>query len=186
MRSMSKTCTDALAGSWRVLLERPQAFTATFAGVVAALAAVANVAVANVAVAAPAAVETFDKATWPALVRNARQPAIVVFTSVTCTHCPGAIANLARQRAAKGSQVPLLVVSMDADDDASLLRDAHYAPADRLFAFRGNPQALQFAVNPEWRGMTPYVAYVDARGGAKFVLGEPRAAVLEGWLKAGR
>ncbi len=181
MRSMSKTCTDALAGSWRVLLKRPQAFTATFAGVVAALAAVANV-----AVAAPAAVETFDKATWPALVRNARQPAIVVFTSVTCTHCPGAIANLARQRAAKGAQVTLLVVSMDADDDASLLRDAHYAPADRLFAFRGNPQALQFAVNPEWRGMTPYVAYVDARGGAKFVLGEPRAAVLEGWLKAGR
>lgn len=181
MTSMSKTCTDALAGSWLALLTRPQALAAAFAGGVATLAAVSNV-----ALAAPAAVESFDKATWPALVRNARQPAIVVFTSVTCTHCPGAIASLAKQRAAKGSQVPLLVVSMDADDDASLLRDAHYAPADRLFAFRGNPQALQYAVNPEWRGMTPYVAYVDARGGAKFVLGEPRATVLEGWLKAGR
>lgn len=182
MRSMSKTCADVLAGSWRALLRRPQAVAAAIT-VVAALAATAA---ANVAMAAPTAVESFDKATWPALVRNAKQPAIVVFTSVTCTHCPGAIASLAKQRAAKGSPVPLLVVSMDADDEASLLRDAHYAPADRLFAFRGNPQALQFAVNPEWRGMTPYVAYVDGKGGAKFVLGEPRAAVLEGWLKAGR
>ena len=143
-------------------------------------------AVAGAASAAPAAVETFDKTTWPSLVRTAKQPAIVVFTSVTCTHCPGAIASLAKQRAAKGSPVPLLVVSMDADDDAALLRDAHYAPADRLFAFRGNPQALQFAVNPDWRGMTPYVAFVDGKGSAKFVLGEPKAAVLDGWLKAAR
>lgn len=162
MKSMWKICADALAGLF-------------------ALAALADV-----ACAAPATVESFDKATWPALVRSARQPAIVVFTSVTCTHCPGAIAGIAKQRAAKGSQVSLLVVSMDADDDALLLRDAHYAPADRLLAFRGNPQALQFAVNPDWRGMTPYVAFVDGKGGAKFVLGEPKAAVLDGWLKAGR
>ena len=182
MRFMSKTCADA-AGGLRALLKRPQAVAVAFTAAVAALAATAAT---TVAVAAPAAVESFDKATWPALVRSAKQPAIVVFTSVTCTHCPGAIANLAKQRAAKGSQVPLLVVSMDADDDASLLRDAHYAPADRLFAFRGNPQALQFAVNPEWRGMTPYVAYVDGKGSAKFVLGEPRRAVLDDWLKAGR
>ncbi len=182
MTFMSKTCADA-PGGLRALLKRPQAVVAAFTVALAALAATAAT---NVAVSAPAAVEAFDKATWPALVRNAKQPAIVVFTSVTCTHCPGAIASLAKQRAAKGSQVPLLVVSMDADDDASLLRDTHYAPADRLFAFRGNPQALQFAVNLEWRGMTPYVAYVDGKGGAKFVLGEPRKKVLEEWLRVGR
>lgn len=136
--------------------------------------------------AAPATVEAFNKATWPALLRTTKQPAIVVFTSVTCTHCPGAIASLARQRTAQTSRTSLWVVSMDADDDASLLQDAHYAPADRLYAFRGNPQALQFAVNPDWRGMTPYVAFFDGKGGVKFVLGEPKAALLDGWLKAGR
>ena len=167
MRSMWKTCAEVLA-----------------------LCVAAGVAsVANIATAAPAAVETFDKTTWPALLRTSKQPAIVVFTSVTCTHCPGAIASLAKQRAqfsgSGRSPVPLLVVSMDADDDASLLRDAHYAPADRLFAFRGSQQALQYAVNPEWRGMTPYVAFVDGRGGARFVLGEPKAAVLQGWLQSG-
>lgn len=179
MPFMSKTCTDGLAGSLLALLKGLQPLAAPCAGVLAALAALTNM-----VLAAPAAVESFDKATWPALVRNARQPAIVVFTSVNCTHCPGAIASLAKQRAVKGSRVLLLVVSMDADDDATLLRDVHYAPADRLFAFRGNPQALQFAVNPDWRGMTPYVAYVDAKGGAKFVLGEPKSAVLESWLNS--
>ncbi len=179
MTFMSKTCTEQRVSHWQARLT----------GALKAMAAMALLALATVtapASAAPAAVESFDKATWPALLRNAKQPAIVIFTSVTCTHCPGAIANLAKQRAAKGSLVPLLVVSMDADDDAALLRDAHYAPADRLFAFRGNPQALQFAVNPDWRGMTPYVAFVDGKGSAKFVLGEPKAAVLDGWLKAAR
>lgn len=178
MRSISKTCTE------RRSLNRPEKMMrwlkAAAASSLLMLAGVMPV------LAAPATVESFDKATWPAMVRNAKQPAIVVFTSVTCTHCPGAIASLARQRAAKASSVSLLVVSMDADDDAALLRDAHYAPADRLFAFRGHPQALQFAVNPDWRGMTPYVAFVDGKGGARFVLGEPKAAVLDGWLRAGR
>lgn len=179
MRSTSKTCTEPIALPVRSLMNRWRASLAAW--VVAAVASLSTT-----ATAAPAAVESFDKATWPALVRNAKQPAIVVFTSVTCTHCPGAIANLAKQRAANGAQLPLLVVAMDADDDTSLLRDAHYVPADRLFAFRGNSQALQFAVNPDWRGMTPYVAFVDGKGGVKFVLGEPKAAVLDGWLRSAR
>ena len=179
MTFMSKICTDP-----RTLLKHEGMMQSMRAAIVVSLLAMTTLAPAP-ANAAPAAVESFDKATWAALVRHAKQPAIVVFTSVTCTHCPGAIASLARQRAAKGSATVLLVVSMDADDDALLLRDAHYAPADRLFAFRGNPQALQFSVNPEWRGMTPYVAFIDGRGGARFVLGEPKAPVLDGWLKAG-
>lgn len=193
MRSMSKICTDASVTMMRVILRRlpapaPAPALAIARGaqrlLVTALAlSLALLVIAPVAGAAPSSVESFDKSTWLALVRDAKQPAIVVFTSVTCTHCPGAIASMARQRAARRSQVPLLIVSMDADDDASLLRDAHYAPADRLFAFRGNPQALQFAVNPGWRGMTPYVAFVDGKGNAKFVLGEPKPAVLESWLK---
>ncbi len=192
MTSMSKHCIDSVAPARK----RPAAAgrlvvaSAMLAAFSAALSAAGLVAGwvafwAPSAMAAPA-VESFDKATWPALLRTTKQPAIVVFTSVTCTHCPGAIASLARQRAAQASRTPLWVVSMDADDDASLLRDAHYAPADRLYAFRGNPQALQFSVNPDWRGMTPYVAFVDGKGGATFVLGEPKAAVLAGWLKAGR
>ena len=134
------------------------------------------------ATAAPATVENFDKASWGRLLAQEKRPAIVVFSSVTCTHCPGAIARLGAKRAAASSATRLYVVSMDGEDDAALLRDPHYAPADRLFAFRGNPQALQFAVNPDWRGMTPYVAFIDGKGRASFVLGEPKDKALAGWL----
>ncbi len=137
-------------------------------------------------VAAPPAVEPFDKASWPALISGKARPAIVVFTSVSCTHCPGAIARLAARRTAVNPQVKLVVVSMDSEDDAALLRDPHYAPADRLLSFRGHPQALQYSVNPEWRGMTPYVAFVDGKGGVKFVLGEPKENVSAEWLRAVR
>ena len=179
MKFMSNICTEAAGLRMRALRGRMRHVMATGAMLCAAVAAMP-------AMSAPASVEAFDKMTWPALVRTARQPSIVVFTSVTCTHCPGVIAHIARERAAKVSLVSLMVVSMDADDESALLRDAHYAPADRLFVFRGHPQALQFAVNRDWRGMTPYVAFIDGKGSAKFVLGEPGTTVLDGWLRAGR
>ncbi len=136
----------------------------------------------TVGMAAPASVESFDKSSWPVMVRG-DVPTIVMFTSVSCTHCPGAIARIAAKRKAAASRTRLVVVSIDADDDAALLADPHYAPADRLYAFRGSSPALQFSVNPDWRGMTPYVAYLGGNGDVKFVLGEPKDAVLSAWLK---
>ena len=136
------------------------------------------------ALAAPTEVEAFDKATWPALLSDERQPVMVVFSSISCTHCPGAIERLAARRAASRSATRLYVVLMDSDDDAAALRSAHHRVADRLFAFRGRSQALQYAVNPDWRGMTPYIAYADGKGAVRFVLGEPDDRTLRGWLSA--
>ena len=129
-------------------------------------------------------VEPFSQTTWQLLTVKSKQPALVLFTSVTCVHCPGAIARLAIKRRSIGTQIPLYVVSIDAESSAALLDDAHYAPADRLFLFAGRAQALQFSVNPEWRGMTPYVAFIDGRGGVRFALGEPGDAVWSEWIKA--
>ncbi len=133
--------------------------------------------------AAPSLVEPFDQATWRTLVSKQDQPALVIFTAVACIHCPAAIKRLAVKRSAIAPHIPLVVVSMDADSNAVLLQDPHYAPADRLFLFRGRSQALQFSVNPEWRGMTPYVGFIDSRGGVRFSLGEPRDALLSEWLR---
>lgn len=132
--------------------------------------------------AAPSAVETFDKSAWSALLSEQRQPAIIVFSSVSCTHCPGAIERLAAHRATGRSATRLYVVLMDSEDDAVALNSTHHRLADRLFAFRGRAQALQYAVNPDWRGMTPYMAYVDGKGGVRFVLGEPDDRTLRSWL----
>ncbi len=133
--------------------------------------------------AASSFVEPFEQTTWRSLVGKQKQPALVVFTSVTCMHCPAAIKRLASKRSVIAAHVPLYVVSMDAESNAALLEDSHYAPADRLFLFRGRSQVLQFSVNPEWRGMTPYVGFIDSRGGVSFSLGEPKDALLSDWLR---
>jgi hypothetical protein len=135
-------------------------------------------------VSAASLVEPFDQSTWRSLTHKQEQAALVIFTSVTCIHCPAAIKRLAAKRSAIAPHIPLVVVSMDAENNAALLQDAHYAPADRLFLFRGRSQALQFSVNPEWRGMTPYVGFIDRRGAVHFSLGEPRDDLLSEWLRS--
>jgi hypothetical protein len=134
--------------------------------------------------AAPTEVETFDKTTWPALLSHHRQSAMIVFSSVSCTHCPGAIERLAARRAASQSATRLYVVLMDSEDDVAALSSPHHRLADRLFAFRSRAQPIQYAVNPDWRGMTPYIAYIDGKGGVRFVLGEPDERTLALWLKS--
>jgi hypothetical protein len=137
-------------------------------------------------IAAPGSVENFEKNSWQQLLRQTASPTIVVFSSVTCTHCPGAINRIAAGLSAARSRTRLFVVSIDSEDDAALLQDPHLASVSRLFAFNGSAQALQYAVNPGWRGMTPYIAYLDGKRGVRFVLGEPKEAVLREWLAAGR
>lgn len=136
--------------------------------------------------AAPKTVENFDKSSWQQLLKQTTAPSIVVFSSVTCTHCPGAIDRIAAGLAAARADARLIVVSIDSEDDAALLHDPHLASVSRLFAFNGSVQALQYAVNPEWHGMTPYIAYLDGKRGVRFVLGEPTKAVLREWIAADR
>jgi len=133
--------------------------------------------------AAPTKVETFDKSTWSALLSDRRQPVMIVFSSVSCTHCPGAIKRLAARRAASRSATRLYVVLMDSEDYMAALSSSQQRLAVRLFSFRGRTQPLKYVVNPDWRGMTPYIVYVDGKGGARFVLGEPDERTLASWLK---
>jgi len=63
----------------------------------------------------------------------------------------------------------LIVVVMDGMADMDLLNEAHYATADRLFIFSESDApansiaALQYSINPKWRGITPYVALLGRR-----------------------
>lgn len=137
------------------------------------------------AMAAPQSVEGLDQAGWRQLVTQVAVPSIVIFTSETCAYCPGAIARIGASLAALRSRTQLLIVSVDGDD-AVLLHEGRYASANRLFVFRGKLQAMQYAVNPAWRGMTPYMAYLSPKAPPRFVLGEPDAKTLQGWVAAGR
>ena len=123
----------------------------------------------------------FDEAAWTQLRLAARRPLAVVFTTTDCEYCPAVIAGLARQLHRPGSKAKLAVVVMDtAQKDVSVLSGRHYTHADQLYAFSGAPDRLRYVVDPEWKGVTPYVVLLDRNGGQRGFLGMPPAGALKG------
>jgi len=123
-------------------------------------------------------VRPFSQLTWQEIVAHER-PAVVVFSTTDCAYCPAAIETLAKDLRATHSQTKLLVVVMDGEgQEAALRKDRHYRRANGLYVFRDNPVALRYAVDPNWRGMTPYVALLAKLGDPTFVVGAPSHAVL--------
>ncbi|WP_374674379.1 hypothetical protein [Ideonella sp.] len=152
------------------------------------VAALVSVAAAAVCAAPPARVEALADGDWSRLHAAVAAPAVVVFTTTDCAHCPAAIARLGAAVRQRGAGARLWVVVMDVppgQDDAALLADAHHAPADRLFAFAGEPARLRHQVNPAWRGVTPYVAWLAPAQAPRFVTGAPPEAEVRAWA-AGR
>ncbi len=67
-----------------------------------------------------------------------------------------------------------------------LLRHAHYAVTDRLFAFSDQAPALRYAVDPNWRGATPFVVFLAPRKAPRFVTGPPSDEDWQAWLAPAR
>jgi hypothetical protein len=141
----------------------------------------------GIAAAAPRSVETFDARTWPALQASLDTPAVVVFTTTDCAYCPGVIEQLAGEIRERRLKAPLIAVVLDAapgEADAQLVADPHYGPADRLMAVSGQVAAVRHSVNPAWRGMTPYVAFLRPGASPAWVLGKPSETAIEAWHRA--
>ena len=136
--------------------------------------------------AAPQKIEALDAQSWQHLQSTLPRPSALVFSTTDCTHCPVTIASIAQQLKKRKTQIPLIVVVMDGDEHPDLLQDPHYRQASRLFVFKGQSAALQYAVNPKWRGITPYVALLPQAGDIRLVLGKPSAQDIDGWLAAGK
>ena len=160
---MSKRCNYLLA------------FLATLLPAVAALPAQA----------AANRIEAFDGQSWQRFQSELPRPSAIVFSTTDCTHCPTTIASIAQQLKQRKTPVPLIVVVMDGEQQPGLLQDPHYRQASRLFVVKGQTAALQYAVNPKWRGITPYVALLPQAGDVKLVLGNPSTPDIESWLTAG-
>lgn len=154
-----------------------------------ALALLAVLLAARPATAAPQAVEAFERQSWPRLqaeLAQRRQPAVVVFTTTDCTHCPAALKRVAQVVRAQRLPALQMAVVMDVapgEDDAALLHHAPYGSTDRLWAFAGPSGALQYAVDPGWRGVSPYVALLLPGQPPRFVLGIPSPEDLAPWAR---
>lgn len=135
--------------------------------------------------AAPQKIEAFDAQSWQRWQSSLPRPSAVVFSTTDCSHCPAAIAAIAEQLENRKPKIALIVVVMDGDQHPGLLQDAHTRQASRLFVFKGQTAALQYAVNPKWRGITPYVALFPQVGAVTLITGKPSAQQLGDWLAAG-
>ena len=136
------------------------------------------------AFAASAAILPFGAETWNELGRSPGRPLAVVLTTTDCGHCPRVIDGLADDIRKSGSRVRLVVVVMDGAGQEEVLRaDRHYRHANTLYVFDGDPAALRYKVNPAWRGMTPYVAFIAEQGAARFHLGTPPPAAVRDFLR---
>jgi thiol-disulfide isomerase/thioredoxin len=167
------SCLDDASTGWRLGAAR----------VLCALAAAFTLSVAH---AAPRTVEVFDRSAWTALQAGLTAPAIVVFTATYCAHCPAVIAQLAQDKRRLQPSAQLMAVVMDAApgaDDVRMLRDPHHRPVDRLFAFQGQAAALRYSVDPSWRGITPYVAFLQPGEPPRWVTGPPTAQDLAAWSR---
>ncbi|NMM37902.1 MAG: hypothetical protein HHJ09_10360 [Glaciimonas sp.] len=135
--------------------------------------------------AAPQKIEAFDAQSWQRFQTELPRPSAVVLSTTDCTHCPAAIAAVSQQLKKSKKQIPLIVVVMDGDEHPELLQDTHYRQASRLFVFKGQTAALQYAVNPKWRGITPYVALFPKSGAATLITGTPSQHQFEQWVATG-
>lgn len=143
--------------------------------------------VVTLAGAAPRLVESFDAGTWANWQQNLPRPAIVVFTTTDCAHCPAALAAVDRQRRNLRPRADLVVVVMDAEPgDPALLQQGHYRVADRLLAFDGPVNRLRHSVDPRWIGVTPYVGLMAGDGAPSFVMGVPDAAAWQRFQAANK
>lgn len=136
------------------------------------------------ALAAPQDILAFVAETWSELCRSPQRPMAVVFSTTDCVHCPKVIDSLAATIRNSGSRARLVVVVMDgAGQEAALRADRHYHQANVLYAFDGNAMALRYKVNPDWRGLTPYVALIPATGAPRFHMGPPPPDALRAFLR---
>lgn len=117
-------------------------------------------------------INAFTAETWSQMLKTIPRPAVIMFTSSDCTHCPGTLKNLRRIREEQRLKWSLSIVQID--EEAYDFGDAN----DARWRFAGNIQRLQYSVNPKWRGITPYIVLLHSDGGTEFILGAPGKAQL--------
>jgi hypothetical protein len=145
--------------------------------VVARIFAIMLIAMSAAALAAPTP-ERFDGRTWGQLSGAPPRPAIVVFSTTDCAHCPAVIRKLASGKSRYSADLFAVVM----DGGPSIAGKTPYRLADRVFVFDGNEQALRYSVNPDWRGVTPYIALLAPGRPVKYLVGPPAERDLQAFF----
>jgi len=131
--------------------------------------------------ATPKGVELFSPDTWSRISTAKSHAQVTIFTTTDCQHCPAVIEYLADfKKNNKKLDLRLNIVVMDGlGHEDYLLSSPYYLLANNLYAFNGSPSKLRYVVNPEWRGMTPFVVLHPLKQLPLYVYGKPDKAQLK-------
>ena len=125
-------------------------------------------------------VQAFDLSDWNAWLAAPRRARVVLFSTTFCAHCPALAEAIAERLAAERLAAELHVVIMDREPDARH-RDL-YRRASALHVFDDDAARLRHAVDPGWRGGTPFVVLLPGGGrAARVSLGAPSAQAWRQW-----
>ena len=110
-----------------------------------------------------------------------KTPSMIVFSASYCAHCPAVVRSLAKQ-SRRMAKPPRLIVVMADELPSQADKNRIYNDVDRLMVFEGSEMAIRHAVNPTWRGLTPFVVLVGKDGRASYFNGQPPGPDLQAWL----
>ncbi len=119
-------------------------------------------------------VKPFTHETWESVLKNGKRPSVWVFTASDCTHCPAVIKQLIEYRKHKKLSFALMVVQTNEGDVKKPVKlKSNIKVGDHLYQFSGQKQRIQYSINPQWRGIVPYVVMLPNQGGIQYTMGLP-------------
>lgn len=132
---------------------------------------------------------TLDRAAARALVDPAAydRPAILALWSLECVHCKKNLALFAQMANSYGVELELLTLAVEPAAAAlAEVLERFGVPGARYAYGRDMPEALAYAIDPNWRGELPRTLFFDGRGGVVAVSGVVGEADVFAWLGLGR
>lgn len=127
-----------------------------------------------------------DKAAAKQLLETAnyKQPTVVVLWSSDCGHCKKNLAML-QGLIKRDKAVRVVTVAVEPETPAlAPILDRNNMPAERYAYGNDNPDALAYALDPNWAGELPRTYLFNGAGGKQAVSGVLTPASVEKALKA--
>lgn len=112
-----------------------------------------------------------------------KQPTVVLLWSSDCVHCKKNLAML-RGMIKRNKAMRVLTVAVEPETAAlAPILDRHNMPAERYAYGADNPEALAYALDPNWAGELPRTYLFNGAGGKQAVSGVLTSQGVEKALK---
>lgn len=110
---------------------------------------------------------------------NYREPTIITLWSSDCSHCKKNLQFLSEHvKTNKHLRIITLAAEQESNELAPIL-NRYPLPGPRYVYGSDNPEAIAYAIDPNWAGELPRSYLFDGRGGKEKISGVISAATLE-------